>query len=291
LPTVSDEDASGAASPTGAAPTARPNSGPLTGTFTAALGQETAANSPQFNGLDAATQTWRLRSDCAKGCTAIASTGVEYPSPEVVFDEVGDRWVAVFNSPGQCNDTPVEWWDVISLQSQPDGTMSGDWTRTTAGGCRIERTLALKRTGDTDLSELPDPADLPRRVVSPGEALHGTYRYDVSYVGFDLNRTYDLGVRTECLRNGIRCMSFFADAANKANLPYIFLDAQWTSTLERDVPCNLGGTSHVKETASFPLPQPPQNPIATVGGQGHNVATGSSCPGSETEFTFTRIGD
>jgi serine/threonine protein kinase len=291
VPNLSDEGASGAAPPSSVAPTALPNSGPLTGTFTAALGQESAANSPQFNGLAASTQTWQLRSDCANGCIAIASTGVEYPAPEIVFDKVGDRWAAVFNSPGQCNDTPVEWWDVISLRAQPDGTVSGDWTRTTAGGCRIQRTLALKRTGDTDVAELPDPTDVPRRVVSQGQALHGTYRYDLSYVGYDVKRTYDLGVRTECLRNGIRCMSFFADAANKANLPFIFLDGQWTSTLERDLPCNIGGTSHVKETASFPLPQPPQDPIAVVGGQGHNVSTGSSCPGSETEFTFTRIGD
>ena len=290
LPNRSDDGASSAA-PSSGPPTAMPNTGPLTGTFAAALGPESAANSPEFNGLAASTQTWQVRSDCAKGCLAVASTGVEYPAPEIVFDKVGDRWVAVFNSSGQCNNNPVEWWDVMSFRSQPDGTMSGDWTRTTAGGCRIERTIALTRTGDTDVSALPDPTDIPRRIVSQAEALHGMYRYDLSYVGFDLKRTYDLGVRTECLRTDIRCISFFADAANQANLPFIFLDGQWNSTLERDVPCNIGGTSHVKETASFPLPQPPQNPIATVGGQGHNVATGSSCPGSETEFTFTRIGD
>ncbi len=68
---------------------------------------------------------------------------------------------------------------MFRLQPRPDGSLTGEHTRTTADQCAEKRTVTFTRTGDVDLDAdfytLPDPADLPPRVVSPAEALRGRY--------------------------------------------------------------------------------------------------------------------
>ena len=54
-------------------------------------------------------------------------------------------------------------------------------TDKTSNGCFRKRTVAFTRTADTDISLLPDPASLPPRVVSPAEALHGSYDGELTY--------------------------------------------------------------------------------------------------------------
>jgi serine/threonine protein kinase, bacterial len=57
------------------------------------------------------------------------------------------------------------------------------------------------------------------------------------------------------------------------------------------VPCNLGGTVHIKLTAEYPLPDPLQDPIPVLTGHGQNVTTGSACAGGDFEDKFERTGD
>ncbi|MDT5350228.1 MAG: hypothetical protein QOH91_3515, partial [Mycobacterium sp.] len=113
----------------GATPSAPASTGPLTGGFTVALGPKTRANgTPVSNDPDATpySEPWRLRSACgANGCVATASTGGRYPAKDLVFDKVGDRWLAVANSRRKCaNRDDDEAWNVIVLQQQADGSMS-----------------------------------------------------------------------------------------------------------------------------------------------------------------------
>jgi hypothetical protein len=86
-------------------------------------------------------------------------------------------------------------------------------------------------------------------------------------------------------------MSYF-HSPSSGFVGLVFGDGQWTSNLEGDAKCPYGGDpSHVTETAQFPLPQPPQNPIATLTGHGHQQHTGSCAINTDVDITFTRIGD
>jgi serine/threonine protein kinase, bacterial len=55
--------------------------------------------------------------------------------------------------------------------------------------------------------------------------------------------------------------------------------------------CAAGGTSHVKVSEEFPLPQPPQDPITLLTGHGHNESTGAACPSADYDETLVRTGD
>jgi hypothetical protein len=182
-----------------------PSTGPFTGTFTADFGPELdPAGQPPEGAPPPYQETWRLRSVCgASGCVATASTGGQFPVKEVVFDDVGGRWLAVATSPGKCRNLDSERWNVISLQPRPDGTMSGEWRSSTSHGCYRTRTVTFTRTADTDVGVLTDPAGQPPRVVSPAEALHGRYHSEISYPSGHKQED-DYGVRTDCLRTGER---------------------------------------------------------------------------------------
>jgi hypothetical protein len=187
--------------------TAVPNTGPFTGTFTAGFGPGLDSAGQPYEGAPPPSQeTWRLRSVCrASGCVATASTGGQFPAKEVVFDDVGGRWLAVVTSPEKCRNLDGEWWDVVWLQPRPDGTMSGEWIATSSPGCYGKRNVTFTRTADVDVTSLPDPASQPPRVVSPAEALHGRYHSEINWADGEFQK-YDYGVRTDCLRTGERCM-------------------------------------------------------------------------------------
>ena len=100
-----------------------PNTGPFTGTFTVAMGAKIKWNGkPATEDADSAgfSETWRLRSACgANGCVATASTGGQYPAKDLVFDNVGGRWLAVSTSRRNCDARDDdEAWNVILLQPQ-----------------------------------------------------------------------------------------------------------------------------------------------------------------------------
>ncbi|OBF81352.1 hypothetical protein A5791_06450 [Mycobacterium sp. 852002-51163_SCH5372311] len=269
-----------------------PNTGPFTGTFTVAMGPGTELNGGRPE-TDAFSEAWRLRSACgANGCVATATTGGQYPVKNLVFDNVGGRWLTVTTSQRKCGAREDdEAWNVISLQPQADGSVSGEATQITTNGCSNKRAVVFTRTADTDISQLPDPAALPPRVVSPAEALHGGYDLVVNFAN-SAKRTYHKGVRTDCLRTGDRCMSNFLDSKTAAGSPFVFQTGAWNRNQDYDSDCSSGGTIRIKATTSLPLPQPPQNPITLLTGHGYQeVLTSSKCPSQAFDVTYTRTGD
>jgi len=121
--------------------------------------------------------------------------------------------------------------------------------------------VTLTRKGDTDISQLPDPTHLDPRAVSPAEALHGGYDVQTTYASGYKTDVLKYGVRTDCLRTGDRCMSFFLSVKGTYQ-SYVFANGTWTLNEEMDDQCSLGGSHHVAYTATMSVPDPPQNPIA-----------------------------
>jgi hypothetical protein len=296
LSSSGDHGGSPVTSPTSATPTALPNTGPFTGTFTADMSPRILANGTPSTGSDVAgfSETWRLRSACTShGCVATASSGGRYPAKDLVFDNVDGQWFAVTTTRRNClSRGDDEAWDVISLQPQPNGTMTGESFEWTTNACFNKRTVVFTRTGDTDLSLLPDPATLAARVVSPAQALHGSYDAKMAYSSGSTVADH-FGVRTDCLRTGDRCISPFYDLKTNTNEVFVFGNGAWTRNEEFDGACPTGGTIHIKHVATLPLPQPPQDPITLLAGHGYvDVTTpGSKCQSQSYDEKFTRTGD
>ncbi len=137
----------------------------FSGTYRADYGPGTDLEGKPAVGAPPMTGTWDVRSTCgAGGCIATASytggSGIVLVS-NLVFDQVGANWVAVGLGSTPCNDAPTEVWVVFTLQPQPDGTLTGETTRSTVNSCSAaKRTVTFTRTGDPDLTKVPDPAVL-----------------------------------------------------------------------------------------------------------------------------------
>jgi predicted Ser/Thr protein kinase len=280
-----DNPAAGGSSASGA---------PFTGTFKADFGPPTAMNGKPTGDAAPQAMTWGVRSAChLNSCLATATRR----SPEgmmtlanLVFDNIGGRWVAVGVATDQCRGAPVEVWQTFTLEPRPDGTLAGEFTATSREGCSGKRTLTFARTGDVDLNTLPDPATLTARVVSPAEALHGRYHEVTAYADGHPKDEYDLAVTTYCLRTGDRCMSYFTSAS--ISQPLVFSDGQWTWSVEGDDTC--AGTdldTHITQSAEYSLPDPVQNPIALLTGKGRWQQTGTCSMKTDIVQTFTRTGD
>lgn len=265
------------------------NPGPFTGTFAATFGPEVKWDgTPTEDSPPGYEETWRLRSECTTdACVATASPGGRYPVDDVVFDKIADRWLSVSTGTAECGNRETESWDVITLDPKADGTMTGEWSQTTANGCFQRRSVDFSRKGDTDLSRLPDPAALPARKASPAEGLRGVYRNDVAYSDGTSAPVTDYRVATECLRSGDRCMSFFMDTKSLGSKPFVFGNGLWVRHDDYDGTCGNSNT-HITQTAEMALPQPPADPIPLVGGKGHSES--SACSDEYTE-KFTRTGD
>jgi serine/threonine protein kinase, bacterial len=271
------------------------NTHSFNGTYRADYGPGTDLEGKPVVGAPAMTGTWGVRSTCgASGCVATASytgaSGIVLLS-NLVFDEVGSSWIAVGLASTPCNNAPAEVWVVFTLQPQPDGTLSGETTRSTTNSCSSgKRRVTFTRTGDPDVAKIPDPAALPPRATSPASALHGRYHETITYAnGNSAPGQDDVIVRTECLRTGDRCMSLFH--APDGAIPLVFSSGKWTRDDEGTVPCDLGGTVHIKLTAEYPLPDPLQEPIPVLTGHGQNVTSGSACAGGDFDDKFERTGD
>ncbi|HZC08949.1 MAG TPA: serine/threonine-protein kinase [Mycobacterium sp.] len=287
----------GTGKPTDGAPsaTAKVDATSFTGTYRADYGPGTDLEGKPVAGAPPMTGTWDVRSACgSSGCVATASyvgaSGIVLLS-NLVFDQLGGIWTAVGLASTPCNNAPAEVWVVFTLQPQPDGTLSGETTRSTTNSCSAgKRSVTFTRTGDPDLAKVPDPATLPPRAASPATALHGRYHETITYAnGNSAPGQDDLTVRTQCLRAGDRCMSLFH--APDGVVPLVFSGGKWTRDDEGTVPCNLGGTAHIKLTAEYPLPDPLQEPIPLLTGHGQNVTTESACAGGDFEDKFERTGD
>jgi serine/threonine-protein kinase len=282
---------SGAGSAAAPSHTPAPNTGPFTGTFSVDLGPLTFLDGSEPEG-GPQKETWNLRSVCgANGCVATAAraSGNTVLSSSLVFDDVGGRWLAVGVAPGKCSNADAERWEVFSLQPRPDGALAGEFSSISPAGCSSKRTVTFTRTGDALVDTLNDSASLPARVVSPAQGLHGRYHATETFAAYPTPLENDYLGRTDCLRSGDRCVSIFYNRDNHQVLS--FANGKWTEAREADGDCPQGGRSHVKRTVDYPLPQPPQDPIAVLTGRGHQQETGSACTGGDFDEKFVRTGD
>ncbi|KQH77022.1 hypothetical protein AO501_11175 [Mycobacterium gordonae] len=272
--------------------TPAPNTGPFTGSFQVEYGVVTGVDGQRAEKpVPPTSETWSVRSVCGNaGCVATASRygGETMQVPEIVFDQVDGTWVAVSVGSTNCGDAVGEVWETFTLRARPDGTLAGEATQTMAKGCANKRTVTFTRTGDTDVNSLPDPAALPLRKTSPAAALHGQYhQFSIQPNGFkDQN---DLAARTDCLRTGDRCVTLMHTAPATA-MVLVYADGTWNYDREFDGTCGRGRATHVRIVVPFALPQPPQDPITTLNGNGHEDLTGG-CPSTDVQVTFTRTGD
>jgi hypothetical protein len=87
-------------------------------------------------------------------------------------------------------------------------------------------------------------------------------------------------------------MSFFHTASVSSLVPLLFGGGKWIVDNEFiDVPCQGGGTAHGKMNADYPLPQPPQNPITSLTGHGHEQIGGTCAQTYDFDDKYVRIGD
>jgi serine/threonine protein kinase len=269
----------------------------FTGTYRADYGPATDLENKTVPGAPATTTTWGVRSTCGSGgCVATASiiggSGLVMVS-NLVFDQVGGSWVAVALASADCTEGPAEYWVVFTLQPQPDGTLTGDTTRSTSNaGCVVKRTVKFTRTGEPDVNKVPDPDMLPPRTPSTAASLHGRYHESLTFTnGNFIPGQDDLTVRTECLRTGNRCISLFHALDGVVTL--IFEAGKWTRNEVGNVPCPGGGMGRMTVTAEYPLPTQLEDPIPLLTGRGtQTVAAGSTCTGGG-DFTdkYERTGD
>ncbi len=270
------------------------NAGPLTGTYRTDFGPIVARDeTADPNAAPALTATYGLRSVCrSTGCVATASrlSGPPVAVPTMVFDEIGGHWVAVALGSDQCRDGSTEFWQVFTLQPRPDGTLSGEYTATAAKGCADKRTATLTRTGGVDDNRVADPAGQPARVVSPAEALHGSYRTTRTFANGAPQGLSTAAATTDCLRTGDRCMSYLRDPSGY--VPLVFGAGNWNWQIDADGQCpQSDATTHVKDVGTYPLPQPPQNPITLLTGRGHHDQSAPCALSLDFDETFTRTGD
>ncbi|ORV97240.1 hypothetical protein [Mycobacterium kubicae] len=277
-------------------PNAAPdNSGPFTGEYTADFGPKLSLAGQEVpNSEPPDKETWVFRSSCgSNGCVATASrqSGRYNHTPNLILDDVRGRWIAVILEGGKCNDKSIEKWNYVWLQPRADGSMDGEWI-TDSLACYSKRKVTFTRTGDANVASLGNPADQPTRVVSPAQGLHGFYHQVTTYSGPGAPKPQegDYNVDTICLRTGDRCLSRFVRNGTSGTQLLQFANNEWTRDDEYDAACPAGGTSHVKINGTFPLPEPPHDPIAVLTGSGFKDETGSSCKGGNYEMKFTRSG-
>jgi hypothetical protein len=268
--------------------------GPFMGTYRSDFGPIIALDDiADLGGPPALTSTYGLRSVCRpSGCVMTASRlgGAAVAQPTMVFDQIGERWVAVALGPDSCRNANTEFWQVFTLQPRPDGTLVGDYTATAANACADRRTVTFTRTGDVDVNRLPDPSGQPPRVVSPARALRGRYSITQTFPKPIQPVQMNTVVTTECLRTGDRCMSYFHEPSS--DVPLVFAGGNWTWNMDIDVTCPMSGEpAHMKSSGQAPLPQPPGDPIMRLTGHGHLEQTAPCEVKADFDQTMTRAGD
>jgi serine/threonine protein kinase len=283
--------------PSATSPSAQPGGTDFTGNYTADYGPGTDLEDKPVPNAPATTSNWAVRSECsASGCVAtaanISSSGMALLS-NLTFDQIGGTWIAVGLASAQCSgDQPEEVWVIFTLQPHPDGTLSGETTRaSTNGACAAKRTVKFTRTGDPDTNKVADPAVLPPRVVSPAEALHGSYQQTTTFANNKVVPGKVLSTNTYCLRTGDRCMSLMHAPDGVVTL--IFAQDKWTRDEAGTTNCPGGGSAQVTIAAEYPMPRQLDDPIALLTGRGkQTVSAGGACAGGgDFTDTFERTGD
>ncbi|KZS64177.1 hypothetical protein LAUMK35_03047 [Mycobacterium pseudokansasii] len=123
-------------------------------------------------------------------CVATASHlgGETTFAPTMVLDQIDGQWLGVAIGSDKCQGAPAEIWEVFTLQPGPGGSFTGEFAAMTSNDCVGKHTVTFTRIGDVDLNSLPDPATLPPRVVSPAEALRGSYHANNGPSGAGVSR-------------------------------------------------------------------------------------------------------
>lgn len=288
-----DESGSG---PGGGAPP--PGAGP-NGTFTASFGAPTQPNGQPFQNAAGGNETWVIESSCEDGdgtCVASATKvdGSVTTATALVLDQVDGSWESVNTKQGKCgNVASTEVWESLLLQSQPDGSLEGEFiVRSTDPNCASNRPVTFTRTGDPESGvSVVDPATLPARVASPAQALYGRYNeVDTYKEGGGRSADVSFDIKTFCLRTGDRCLSFWYNPDSSKILT--FARNQFVlSNKSSDSTCEKGGAAHREITLQYPLPSPAQDPITLLTGNGHYTVTGA-CPfNSDFDSRVERTGD
>jgi serine/threonine-protein kinase len=278
--------------------TAAPSGAGLNGTFAASFGDPTQPNGRPFQDAMDGSERWVIESACDDGnrrCVASAAKidGSISTATKLAFDKVNGRWESVNAQKGTCSQAgPTEIWESMSLQTQPDGSLVGEFVvRSTDPNGASNRPVTFTRTGDAgEGATVVDPASLPAREVSPAQALYGRYAEVDTYR--DGNRSADASfdIQTYCLRAGDRCLSYWINPHDVKILTFAknqFVLANGSS----DSTCQNGGPAHREVTLQYPLPPPAQDPITLLTGNGHYTVTGA-CPfNSDFDSRVQRTGD
>ena len=150
--------------------------------------------------------------------------------------------------------------------------------------------MKLTRTGGVDDGGVADPARQPARVVSPAEALHGSYRTARTFSNGGQRQQLTAAATTACLRTGDRCMSYLREEAGF--VPLVFGAGKWNLQVDDDGQCPQSGeTTRIKDIGTYPLPQPAQNPITLLTGRGHHDQSAPCALSVDFDETLTRTGD
>jgi serine/threonine-protein kinase len=267
--------------------------GPLDGTFAVDFGVQTRPNGTPDQNAPGGRETWAIDSTCRDSrCVATASKirGSVSTTSTMVLDKIGGRWLAVSVVPGTCQNAATEWWETMSLQERPDGTLAGEFIVRSTSFCTRNQQVTFTRTGDVQTNvSIADPQAQPPRVPSPASALRGQYRETDTYTNGQ-SAEANFAIETYCLRTGDRCLSFWMNPDQFKTL--IFAGNQWgLSNTSSDSKCEAGGAAHKAISLEYPLPQPKQDPITLLTGRGHYTVTGD-CPfDSDFDSRVERTGD
>jgi serine/threonine-protein kinase len=235
-----------------------------------------------------------FRSACkGDACIATASAGGPITDTAAwILDEVGGQWIAVGVTPGKCQNMDTEYWRTIRLKQGADGNLTGEYGSISDFGCANKRSMALTRTGDTDITKLPDPGTQPARVRSPAEGLRGLYHNKLVLTPGNAVEELDLNLRTDCLRAGDRCISVVTQPGTDLYQLLRFVEGTWTHDDTYVAGCRGGGTAKVRELVQYPVPQQAQDPIALLTGKGsRKILDTKECDDSDYTSTFARVGD
>lgn len=282
------------------------NAGPaLQGSFKVDIGPTATPDGKPVAGT-ARTETWVARSTC-RGTECVATVAVVDPknpsgppSLSMVFDYIDGDWLTVREAPDKCKvgdaEVDVTGWTVISLRPRLDGSMSGEYTWATAPAlCASKRAVNLSPTSGTGTgTQAADPAEEPPLRASPGAALWGTYSYTQTYPATgEVFPPHDYRATTHCLRTGDRCVTLMSTIDTNNLFVMQYGDRRFTASFpEGDAQCTDGiGKVRQSSRDELPLPQGPQNPIATLTGKSFQDYTGD-CPAQvELDVRIQRTGD